>query len=142
MAHPFGEEEKYTFDTPGGRVRVERSRKSLTPLGGLVAFASFLSSLGVIQKLVDTCPVRRTSPNATPVRDIIVGFILTCIAEGKRFKHVRYVQHDAVIGKIFGVERRIPGDDSIRRFFEEISSEAGRQWLYKVNDVFYHALPE
>jgi len=142
MAHPIGESESYAFNTPGGRVRVERSTKNLTPLGGLVAFASFLSSLGVIQKLVDTCPIKRSSPNATPVRDIIVGFILTCIVEGKRFKHIRYVQHDAVIGKIFGVERRIPGDDAIRRFFEEISSEAGRQWIYEVNDVLYRALPD
>jgi len=33
----------YKFDTPGGRIRVERNRKTLTPYGGLVAFASFLS---------------------------------------------------------------------------------------------------
>lgn len=142
MAHPFGEGVKFTFETPGGRIRIKRSKKSLTPLGGLVAFASFVSSLGIIDKLVATCPVKRTSPNATPVRDILVGFILTCISEGKRFKHVRYVQHDAVIGRIFGVERRIPGDDSIRRFFELISSESGREWLYGVNDIFYRSLSE
>lgn len=140
MAHPFGEGEKFTFDTPGGRVRIERSQKNLTPLGGLVAFATFLSSTGIIDHLVATCPIKRTSPNATPVKDILVGFLLTCIAEGKRFKHVRYIQHDRVIGKIFGVERRIPGDDSIRRFFEEVSSEGGREWLYKANDLLYRSL--
>jgi hypothetical protein len=131
---------EFTFDTPGGKFKIDRTQKSLTPFGGLVAFASFLNSLGVIDRLVDTCPVCRTSNNATPIRDLIVGFILTCVQEGKRFKHIRYVQHDAVIGKIFNVERRIPGEDSIRRFFESIDSESGRQWLYSVNDLIYRSL--
>lgn len=131
---------EFTFDTPGGKFKIDRTQKSLTPFGGLVAFASFLSSLGVIDKLVDTCPVHRTSNNATPVRDLIVGFILTCIQEGKRFKHIRYIQHDAVIGKIFNVERRIPGEDALRRFFESIDSEKGREWMYSVNDILYKSL--
>jgi hypothetical protein len=131
---------EFTFETPGGKFKIDRTHKSLTPFGGLVAFASFLSTLGVIDKLVETCPVRRTSNNATPIRDIIVGFILTCIQEGKRFKHIRYVQHDAVIGKIFNVERRIPGEDTLRRFFESIDSDQGREWLYSVNDILYRSL--
>jgi len=131
---------EFTFDTPGGRFKIDRTQKSLTPFGGLVAFASFLSSLGIIDKLVETCPVHRTSNNATPIRDIIVGFILTCIQEGKRFKHIRYIQHDVVIGKIFNVQRRIPGEDTIRRFFADISSEAGQRWLYSVNDIIYRSL--
>lgn len=131
---------EYTFDTPGGKFKIDRTQKSLTPFGGLVAFSSFLSSLGVIDKLVETCPVRRTSNNATPIRDIIVGFILTCVQEGKRFKHIRYVQHDSVIGKIFNVERRIPGEDTLRRFFEVIDSERGQKWLYGVNEIIYRSL--
>lgn len=131
---------EFTFDTPGGRFQLERSDKSLTPFGGLVAFASFLSSLGIIDKLVATCPVERSSNNATPVRDIIVGFILTCVQEGKRFKHIRYVQHDPVIGRIFNVERRIPGEDSVRRFFKLIDNEKGREWIYTVYDVIFRSL--
>jgi hypothetical protein len=113
MAHPFSEGQEYAFDTAGGRVRVERSRRNLMPLGELEVFASVPSSLGVIEKLVNTCPIKRSSPNTTPLRNIIVGSIRASIAEGKRFQHVRYVQHDGVIGKILGVEHRIPGDDAI-----------------------------
>jgi hypothetical protein len=128
------------FETDGGRICVEKSDKVLTPYGGLAAFASFVKRLKVIDRLVETCPVDRTSPNASPVRDILVCFILTCVQEGKRFKHVRYVQHDEVIGKLFGVERRIPGDDAIRRFFERIDSEAGRAWLSEVSGFLHAAI--
>jgi hypothetical protein len=72
----------FTFNTPGGKFKIDRTQKSLTPFGGLVAFASFLSSLGVIDKLVDTCPIHRTSNNATPVRDLVVGFILPAYRKG------------------------------------------------------------
>jgi hypothetical protein len=128
------------FDTEAGRIRVEKSDKIITPYGGLAAFASFVSRLKVIDRLVETCPITRTSPNASPVRDILVCFILTCVQEGKRFKHVRYVQHDAVAGRLFGVERRIPGEDTIRRFFERIDTKAGRAWLNEVSGFLHAAL--
>ncbi|GBU20298.1 hypothetical protein R80B4_00174 [Fibrobacteres bacterium R8-0-B4] len=128
------------FDTHGGQIHIERTAKTITPCGGLAAFSSFLSSLRIIELLVDSCPIQRSSNNATPIRDILVGFILMCVQEGKRFKHIRYVQHDRAIGKIFGIERRIPGDDTVRRFFASIDSEAGREWLYKAQEIIYRAL--
>ncbi|MDR0330235.1 MAG: IS1380 family transposase [Chitinispirillales bacterium] len=131
----------YQFDTPGGGFSVERSDKHLTTYGGMVAFASFLDQLGIIDRLVEACPVTRTSNNATPVRDILIGFILTCIQEGKRFKHIRSVQDDAALAKIFKAARRIPGDDSVRRFFESVDSDAGRKWMHQVNGIIYGSLP-
>lgn len=130
----------YKFDTPGGHVSVERSGKTLTPFGGFVAFASFLSRLGIIERLVETCPVKRTSNNATPVRDILIGFILTCVQEGTRFAHIRSIQNDPAIAKIFKLERRIPGEDTIRRFFETVESVAGRDWMYAANSFLYESL--
>lgn len=80
-----------------------------------------------MNRFVHTCLVRITNNNATPIRDLIVGFILTCVQDGKRFKHILYLQHDAVIGKIFNVERRISGENPFRRFFEAIDCESGQQ---------------
>jgi len=130
----------FKFSTFGNQIRVERGESKLTPFGGLVAFSSFIKRLGIIEELEANCPINRTSNNATPVRDILLGFILTCVQEGTRFKHVRSVQNDPVLGKIFGVKRRIPGDDTIRRFFGEITSEAGKEWIHKSSGWFYNAL--
>jgi hypothetical protein len=132
----------FTFDTECGKVVVEKSTKKMTPFGGLVAFASFLSHLGVIERLVKSCPVQRSSPNATPIEDLVIGFILTCVIDGKRFAHIRHIQADEVIAKAFGVKRRIPGEDSIRRFFEQIDSEAGRTWICSVNQIIYGFLDD
>jgi hypothetical protein len=142
MIHLSSEAENFTFDTFGGRMNVSRSDRILTPLGGLTAFASFVSELGIIDKLVNTCPVKRSSPNATPVRDLIVGFILTCIQEGKRFRDIRFIQNDKVLAKAFGVERRIPSNDSITRFFSQFDKGSCKQWLHDGQQVIYNSLTD
>jgi hypothetical protein len=114
----------------------------MTPFGGLVAFVSFLSHLGVIDRLVKSCPVNRTSPNATPIEDLVIGFILTCVIDGKRFAHIRHIQADEVIAKAFGVTRRIRDEDAIRCFFEQIDGEAGRVWISSVNQIIYGFLDD
>lgn len=131
----------FTFATNDGTVHIDRTYKALTTHGGFAAFARFLNRSGIIETLVKMCPITRTSNNATPVRDIIISFLLTCIVEGRRFRHVRFIQNDAVITKMFGMERRVCGDDTFRRFFAEIDSASGKQWLDAASAIVYSALP-
>jgi len=139
MVHLLSEE-KFSFETRAGQIHVRRSDTTLTPFGGFVAFASFLEKLGIIDTLVASCPIKRTSNNATPVRDILVGFLLVCIQDGKRFRHMRWVQGDPAIAAIFKVQRRIPSDSSVIRFFKEIDSEQGKAWLYKAEALLYTSI--
>ena len=64
MVHLLGEED-FSFDTRGERIRVRRSDTTLTPYGGFAAFASFIEKLGIIDRLVESCPVKWSSNNAT-----------------------------------------------------------------------------
>jgi len=141
MDHLLGEEE-ISFDTRGGQIHVRRADTTLTPFGSLVAFASFIEKLGIIDTLVASCPIKRTSNNATPVRDILIGFLLVCIQDGKRFRHMRYVQDDPAIAAIFKVQRRIPSDSSVIRFFKAIDSEQGKAWLYNAEELFYKSIAD
>jgi hypothetical protein len=99
-----------------------------------------LEKLGIVEKLVRSCPVKRTSNNATPIRDIIIGFLLLCVQGGKRFRHMRYVQDDQAMGSIFKVERRIPSDSAVLRFFKEIDSKEGAEWLYGAEELIYKGI--
>lgn len=132
----------FTFSTSEGTLFVDRTDKALTTNGGFAAFASFLNRSKIIDKLVSTCPIERTSNNALPVRDIIISFLLTCIVEGRRFRHVRFIQNDAVIAKLFKLERRICSDDTFRRFFAAIDSEAGKKWIDGAFAILFGALPQ
>ncbi len=133
--------ETFKFTTPAGTIDVARTEKSLTSYGGFVAFASFLKKSGVIEKLVETCPIERTSNNATSVRDFVLSILLTCISEGSRFRHVRFIQNDETIKKVFNLDRRICGEDSIRRFMEMIDSAAGKKWIDGAMEILFATLP-
>jgi hypothetical protein len=139
MVHLLGEEE-FSFETRRDRIRVSRTDTTLTPYGGFVAFASFIEKLGIMDRLVESCPVKWTSNNATPVRDILIGFMLVCIQDGKRFRHMRWVQDDPALAAIFKVERRIPSDSAVIRFFKKISSKEGEAWIYNAEKIFYDGI--
>jgi len=134
--------EQFTFATPSGNIDVARTEKALTSYGGFAAFASFLKRSGIIEHLVDTCPIIRTSNNATSVRDIVLSILLTCINEGSRFRHVRFIQNDDTIKKMFKLDRRVCSDDAIRRFMEDIDSDAGKKWLDGAMEILFTALPQ
>lgn len=85
--HPAGEG-VFTFATAGGRVRLSVSDDALTPFGGLVPWAAFIKHVGVAENLAEDCPVKRTSPNAAPVYDVIQSFMLTALTDGRRFSHI------------------------------------------------------
>jgi hypothetical protein len=53
---------------------------------------------------------------------------------------MRWVQDDPAIAAIFKVERRIPSDSSVIRFFKKIKSDEGKAWLYKAEELLYKSI--
>jgi len=102
--HPLGEGD-FSFATPGGRVRLSVTNDALTPFGGLVPWAAYTKHIGMIDRLAADCPVRRTSPNAAPVYDVLQSFILTALTDGRRFSHIERLREDPTIPEIFGFFR-------------------------------------
>lgn len=113
--HPAGEG-SFVFPTAGGKVRLSSSNDALTPYGGLVPWSAFLKRVGIVEELVKQSPVRRTSPNAAPIYDVLQSFILTALCDGKRFKHVARLREDPTLCELFGL-KSVVSDDTIRRFF-------------------------
>lgn len=131
IVHPAGEDPNcFEFGFSGGGFRVERGCRQLTGHGGLAAFGKFVKSLGIIEELVKTCPLERTSPNATPVGDVLRGFLLACVAGGNRFADIDMIRHDAAVAKAMGIERRIPGEDAFPRMFAGANMEKCRAWMH------------
>lgn len=55
------------FEAPAGQVFLEASEDAMTPFGGVVPLAAFFKKLGVLEALAQSCPLQRTSRNATHV---------------------------------------------------------------------------
>ena len=136
---PAGEE-VFEFPTYAGKVTIVPTDDLMTPYGGLVPFAAFLRHTGLIERLAKSCPVKRTSPNASPIEDILISFLLTALCEGKRFSHVERFREDPTMGTLFGIES-VVGDDAIRRLFRQIEQEQGRAWVEQAITPLWGALP-
>ncbi len=95
---PLGEG-GFRFATPGGRVWLSVTSDALTPFGGLVPWTAYTKHLGIIDALAADCPVRRTSPNAAPVYDVLQSFMLTVLTAGRRFSQEMFNERPR---KIFG----------------------------------------
>jgi len=70
-----------------------------------VPWAAYTKHAEIIEKLTATCPVKRTSPNAAPVYDVIQSFVLTALTDGRRFSHVERLREDPTIPELFGWRR-------------------------------------
>lgn len=138
--HPAGED-RFEFETFGGKVAFEATGATMTPYGGLAPFAAFLKKLGFVDELVRTCPVTRTSGNAAPVRDIVVSLILLNICDGRRFAHVHRLREDPAVAELFGI-RAVRSDDTIKRFLKSIPRERLRPWIDGAAACIRDLLPE
>ena len=138
--HPAGEED-FAFRTAGGTVALRATDDALTPYGGLVPWAAFIRHTGIVERLAETCPVKRTSPNAKPVHDILHSFLLTALVDGRRFAHVERLREDPTVAELFGL-RSVVGDDTIKRLFGSIEESAGAAWVGQAAAPIWGALPE
>jgi hypothetical protein len=115
--------------------------QALTPFGGLVPLAAFLRRTGIVEQLAESCPVRRTSPNALPVYDVVMSFLLTAVCDGRRFAHVQRLREDPALKELFGLRRGVVGEDAIRRLFAGIETEVGARWVEAAQSPVWTALP-
>jgi hypothetical protein len=140
VLHPAGEA-VFTFPTYGGQVRLCPTDDALTPYGGLVPWAAFVKRCGLIEALAKSCPVERTSPNASPVYDVLTSFGLTVLCDGRRFAHVQRLREDPTLQELFGLEG-VVGDDTLRRFMVSVPEAPGAKWVAEAVQGLWGALPD
>jgi len=104
--HPAGETETRALvpfagpvpvDTFGGRVHVEWDRSAaFTLLGQLPFFTEFLQVGGLLDPLVESCPLLLTSPNAPSKRDVLGTVVLAILSGHQRYAHISALRGDTV----------------------------------------------
>lgn len=133
----------FEFEPGGGRIHLKSCEDNLSAYGGLVAWDHFLERAGLLARLAEFYPLARTSPNATPLIDILRAFALNCLVGGQRFAHVRRLQDDLAIARIMGCGKgRLCGEDAFRRLCAALTSAQARQWMAHGEEMIYHAIPD
>lgn len=73
--------------------------------GGLTTIFRYFNKLGVQEVLQKALPDGRTSPNQTPVLEIVLGFLASILTGGFRFAHIARLRGDKVISAILPDQR-------------------------------------
>jgi len=141
--HPEGEKDfEFQFAPSGGTHKIVATDDELSAYGGIVAWDHFLERTGIVDTLHLHYPKLRTSPNATPVKDILKGIMLNFLLGGTRFAHQRRLQDDRAVANILGLTRgKINGEDAFRRLCQGLDKEQMRQWMRTAEQTLYHATP-
>ncbi len=123
------EVEAFSVDTPGGRIHVRWDYEaSATPNAQLAFFAEFLSTTGVYDSWLESCPLSYISGNAPGKRDVLGTWFLSILAGHRRYAHITGLRGDGVSPQILGMSK-IVSEDSLRRSLARMSAEQSRDWL-------------
>ena len=120
---------RIAVDTFDGRVHIEWDPEApVTPSGQLAFFVAFLKTSGLFDRLVASCPLRYSSPNAPKVRDVLGTLLLSVLSGHWRYAHIAALRADSVSPPLLGMDR-ILSEDAVRRALSAIGEEAGTAWL-------------
>jgi len=155
VSHPFGtnhrageceeskeitEHSRFPVDTYGGRLHVEWDpQAAVTPLGQLPFFIEFLKTTKLFDELVESCPLKFTSNNASNVRDILGSMMLSVLAGHSRYSHINALRGEGVNAELLGMEK-IVSEDVIRRSLLKMDEQNGVTWLENNLKKCYEAL--
>ena len=120
-----------TLDTFAGPVKVEWGAASaLTALGQMPFFIEFLKVSGRFEAWIADCPLERTSPNASLVRDLLGTTMLSMLSGHKRYAHITALRSDPVLPELLGMTK-IVSEDAVRNGLKAMPEKEGAEWMQK-----------
>jgi hypothetical protein len=97
-------------------IRIGFTRQQISPHAGLSAFGGFLHWHRFGELLGRMLP-QRTSPNATPMEDLALGFLVGILAGAKKLTHVAHLRGDPLVPQLLGIEG-FGSQSAYSRFFQ------------------------
>jgi hypothetical protein len=115
-------------------IRIGFTRQRISAHAGLSLFGSFLHWHRFRELLGKWLP-RRTSPNATPMEDLALGYLTGILAGAKKLTHVAHLRGDPLLPDLLGIGG-IGSQSAYSRFFQCFNSAPansqcfGRLWRW------------
>ena len=122
-----------TIDALGGEFDCRWDNETPLSTGGHNALMSaFLKAGGVFDRLVESCPLRLTSPNAPTNRETLGTAIVGMVNGSSRYRHFDTLGGDTATAEMFGL-RKLMSCDSVRRNLKAIPEREGLAWIWAAN---------
>jgi len=102
--------------------------KPVTGYGGLSALAAFFQKKLLRETISRALPFQTTSPNATPLVDIVLSYMVGMLAGAKSLVQAAYLRRDPALARILGIDC-FASQPTFTRFFQRFS-QADNQRLF------------
>lgn len=130
------------FTALGGQtIEIGLTSKPITPWGGMAIFAAFAEAAG-LRKLLERALLGcvRTSPNALPVADLLLGFVVGVLTGASRMLHLERLRADSALRSMFGISRFV-APTTYARFFQSMEGQARTHFWERVTEWTLARLP-
>ena len=113
----------HTIDLGQGKVKIEFTKKSLTPYGGFSLLGTFFDRIRLKEAIEKIFPVKERSNNRLGIFEKILAHILTVFAGGERFSHMLNLNSGTeIFSKMFDVGKLPQSASTITRIFNKIDT--------------------
>ena len=99
---------------------MHQTLRAVTPFRGLSVFIEFLWKIGYRKQVSEHLPVHLESPNAIDPGVTFTAFLISVVAEARRFAHTALLRADRALHALLGI-KRFPTDDTIRNLFKRFT---------------------
>ena len=96
--------------------------------GAAAIFYRILKTTKLFDDLIESCPLKFTSNNASNVRDILGSMMLSVLSGHTRYSHINALRGEGVNAKLLGMEK-IVSEDVIRRSLLGMDEQEGIRWM-------------
>ena len=107
-------------------IRISFTDQQLTAHGGMIVWSHFLRQKKFRAELSAVLPHAPTSPNAYAPTDIALGYLGGILAGADKLSRVAWLQSDAAIAEVLGIEA-VPSQSTLSRFFGEFTMKSCEQ---------------
>ena len=111
------------IDLGQGKVKIEFTKKSLTPYGGFSLFGTFFEKIRFKDAIEKIFPVKDKSNHRIGIYEKMLSHILTVFAGGERFSHMLNLNSGKeIFSKLFSTGKLPESATTITRLFNKIDS--------------------
>ena len=113
--------------------------RPLTGHAGLCALAGFFRSHNLLEVLAAHLPFKTSSPNATPLAQIALSYILGMLSGAKSLSQLAYLRRDRVLAQLFGLV--LPSQSTFSRFFARFTQAHNQRFFTPLWRFLLESLP-
>src|SRR3954454_4514507 len=103
-----------------GATQISFTCQPVTGYGGLSALAGFFQWNKLRQTIQQCLPFSTTSPNATPLGDIALSYMVGMLAGAKSLSQVAFLRRDRALAQILAL-KTVPSQSTFSRFFQRFT---------------------